>query len=212
MAQPFEQERLLRDEEELEGTLLPTARPIVGEAADGTSTTLTATAAPESYFEYSEQYSAPPALTIVHAPSIPPYTCNTPAATLQRERETVARAQQRAVIKAEAELSEIDRAKRQVYAINYYTNAAVQAANERAKDKNRLEESGLTQTSATVPLEPVPVRAPQPAREHYPGSYGKEYEPSDYNVSEYKSVYETGDFGTSPSGYKVAEYKSIYDS
>jgi hypothetical protein len=115
----------------------------------------------------------------------------------EHDRRVASLATHRGLMQAEQELEEIQRANREVGAIQYFANARVQEANRAAAIQNRAEEMGLKKISKTEKYVPPPAKK----EEFYAGTFGKEYEVSDYETRDY----ETRDYGTS-------EYKSVYDS
>ena len=80
----------------------------------------------------------------------------------------------------------------------------VESATPRGLLQNYKEETGLVQTSATLPELPpshAVERMPPPREpEYFTGTYGKEYQIGTYQTNEY----ETADYATTP-------YKSVYE-
>ena len=77
-----------------------------------------------------------------------------------------------------------------------------EVANPSARVQNYREETGMTQTSSTVPAETCAPTAPLNTKEpeFFMGTYGKDYEVSEY---------QTGDYETTE--YETKPYKSVYD-
>ena len=133
---------------------------------------------------------------------------NTPYATpydADMERRIAEEATRRGRMLSEQEIQDIRRVNYNANAINNHEQQKVALANQNALYQNYKEETGLTQTSSTIPYEAVAIPATSTATreaEYFPGgTYGKGgYEISDYETS----TYETTD-------YKFTEYKSVYD-
>jgi len=203
-----DEERLLRDTSELEGTLLPTARPIenVGDADMIGDVQEAAAATPATYFDYSQLDNDQTAeVEIIEAPAIPGLSSDMRNDS-DRERHLLHLAQQRGMIDADREMEDIRRAKTNVFAVNYYTKEEVRRGNQRASDLKRKEDAGALQTSATVSKEEYVPPPPehQTKREEFKGTYGSEYKVKEYELGT-EDRYETAD-------YEVSEYKSIYES
>jgi len=191
----------LRDEEELEGTLLlPEALPVAIDDETGddvpTTTVTTATAMPVSHFEYSSADKEEEEDDIEVAPTIP-----TDGSDFRLSKDAVARGVRKGRMHAEQEKEDIRRANRNVYAIDYNTREAIKHGNRYASEKKRAEDKGLTQTSWTQGNEQYTPQTWSPAPEFYEGTYGSEYEVKEYDTG----AYDTKD-------YDVSEYKSVYES
>jgi hypothetical protein len=105
--------------------------------------------------------------------------------------------------KAAQEVANINRHNREIIpAINNMHERQIDAANQKAAWHNFREEHGLTQTSATLPVDDsAPTESRETtAPEFYAGTYGKEYQVSEYTTSEYT----TTEYDTTP-------YKSVYE-
>ena len=131
-----------------------------------------------------------------------PYT--TPYDT-EMERRIAEEATRRGRMLSEQEILDIRRINFKANAINNHDQLKVALANQNAMYQNYKEETGLTQTSSTIPYEAVAIPAGTATTrepEYFPGgTYGKGgYEIADYETS----TYETTD-------YKFTEYKSVYD-
>jgi hypothetical protein len=111
---------------------------------------------------------------------------------------------QRGQAKAAQEVANIHRHNRQIIpAINNMHERQIDAANQKAAWHNFREEHGLTQTSATLPMEataPPESRETTTAPEFYAGTYGKEYQVSEYTTSDYTTT-----------EYETTPYKSVYE-
>jgi hypothetical protein len=133
---------------------------------------------------------------------------NTPYTTPydpEMERRIAEEATRRGHMLSEQEIQDIRRVNYKANAINNQEQLKVALANQNAMYQNYKEETGLTQTSSTIPYEAVAIPTSTTATrepEYFPGgTYGKGgYEISDYETS----TYETTD-------YKFTEYKSVYD-
>ncbi len=133
---------------------------------------------------------------------------NTPYSTQydpDLERRIAQEATRRGRMLSEQEIQDIRRINSKADAINNHEKHKVALANQNAFYQNYKEETGLTQTSSTIPYEAVAVpttskAASEPA--YFPGgTYGT----SGYEISEYEtSNYDTKD-------YECNEYKSVYD-
>lgn len=126
-------------------------------------------------------------------------TPDTDAADRRAARTGTLRGQQQ----AQREVQELLRHNRDIPVRNFAEQQRiVESATPRGLVQNYKEETGLTQTSATVPKDPPYVAKP-PAREpeFFAGTYGKEYQMGEYQTKEY----ETSEYETTP-------YKSVYES
>jgi hypothetical protein len=149
---------------------------------------------------------------------IPVSTTNQEMSTLLSERErAVARlAAYRGRIQAEQELEDIQRAARNIRAIQYYSEREVEEANRQARERMRAEEYGMVHEVArlnqAIALHESSKQQPPASsqerqcveeqnQQSQMGTFGKEYEVSKYDTM-YK--YNIGD-------YKIAEYKSVYE-
>lgn len=206
--QPSVELRNLRDMDELEGTLLlPRAQAVQGSDAAA----IAATAVPVESFVYEQNTTgAASATTAVvvsendekeieyapEAPTLPLY--NDDMTREQKERAAMAKAKQRARQVAEAENDAIRKGLRESKANEYHTARQVQEANERAKIRNaqgvQIEEDKWF--GREKPQEPK--EKPNPS---FSNKYGGGYEVAKYEVSNYATK----------DDYQVSEYRSIYD-
>jgi len=128
---------------------------------------------------------------------------NVTSYTPERERALAHLAAHRGRLQAEQELEEIQRASRNIGAIQYYSKAEVEAANRLARERMRAEEMGRTQTNERAPAVKEWENNSSAKRkvECRQGTFGKDYE-----VSEYASVYEYD-----VKDYQTSSYKSVYE-
>jgi hypothetical protein len=108
----------------------------------------------------------------------------------------------RGLIDAETEAENIERGNRHVYSINYFQDEQIREGNRRARERQLREDLGLDQTSASsAPEAPSSSSGmPRVQQEYYDGTYGKEYQVSEYDVSTYNT-----------SEYEVKPYSSVYE-
>jgi hypothetical protein len=119
------------------------------------------------------------------------------------ERRIAEEATRRGRMLSEQEIQDIRRINCNANAMNNQEQQRVALANQNALYQNYKEETGLTQTSSTMPCVAVAVPASTVKDSEYfaEGTYGK----GGYEINEYEtSTYETTD-------YKCTEYKSVYD-
>eukprot|EP00540_Astrosyne_radiata_P011933 CAMPEP_0116826538 /NCGR_PEP_ID=MMETSP0418-20121206/2582_1 /TAXON_ID=1158023 /ORGANISM="Astrosyne radiata, Strain 13vi08-1A" /LENGTH=204 /DNA_ID=CAMNT_0004455179 /DNA_START=117 /DNA_END=731 /DNA_ORIENTATION=+ len=193
----------LRDLDELEGTLLlPTATAVDANTA---TRSVAQTAVPIGSFQYEDtssiereenlyyQGSTNNNASLPVAPLLPSYDNS-----VEQERRTeqaVSQAEVHGRIEAEREKEAIRKAARDIYAINYHADRQVEAANDVADQRKRVEVTG------DQPLrEDRKVEKEESTPAFLNNSYGGGYEVSEYNVMEYDT-----------QDYNVSEYKSIYD-
>lgn len=196
-----------RDQDELEGTLLlPTATAL------NAGSNFAPGAVPTAHFEYAhveaataDAQAAVDINDIPTAPLIPKF--DNLKARENAELHKTALGQVRGIQQAEMERAQIAKADVETYAINYHVNRHVEEANRNARrrnmegveiekdtwfgrEKDHKMETNLVATAPPKKIEPAFTES---------SSGG-------YEVSEYKFT----DYSTS-SDYQVTEYKSVYD-
>lgn len=177
-----------RDPLELEGTLLPTAEPVVGDDDEQVPAAVV--------FDYDQKQ--PVTEIILDAPTVPTHvTSHDP----EQDKRLLERGARNGLFDADAEIDAIQRNNRDTYAHQYNAKAQLQQANKHAASIQRKEDTGAVQTTDTMPQDnfvPPPV---EKLPEFYPGTYGKGYEVAEYDTKKYDT-----------SEYNVAKYKSVYES
>ena len=155
----------------------------------------------------------PTTTTVVRAPDVPVVrdavaipsgddALNQNAAAL--DRALTKAGERKGRVMAEEEIERIQRASRDIGAINYYAKASVKEANVSAKKEVEAESRAKFQTASAkhdAALNKTDQIPPRKEPEFYAGTYGKDYEVSEYDTS----AYDTRD-------YEVAKYKSVYES
>jgi hypothetical protein len=192
---------IMRDEDELEGALLPVAMAVGGGGGGGGGTG----AMPISTFDYDTAIPAEARQQEQVAFSIP--TNNTKSAVADDSRSRVKQAQQTGLIAQEEENEAIRRANCKVYAKTYHAERAVQEANQLA---HRRDFYGLqVQEEESSPA--VNQRAQKEKNEQAANNQNKQEQPKGYNVG----GYQVGDYQVATdyevNDYKMPEYKSVYD-
>lgn len=182
--------RMLRDEEELEGALLPVASQIGGPSG------ATVSAAPIGRFEYGSlaEVEEGEGQQEQVAYAIPQASRD---AIADDSMPAVKRAEVKGLIAAETEKEAIGKGERRIFAKNYYTQQAVENANRIARDRDG-QGLQLPETSCSLPtLVDGPSETPTQKSGYKVGGYevneyqfGNDYETQDYAISEYKSVYD----------------------
>jgi hypothetical protein len=174
----------VRDLDELEGCLLPSAEAVLVEDTglpEATASIATAQA---------NRLVAPSLAPLGHDP--------------QLDKMLLAIAHHKGKMKSELEQAVIRAGNQEVFSKNYFQKEEIRLGNKRAGELNLLEEGWVRQLSdhvvepSPLPAKAAPVPAPAPAPPQ--NSYGGEYQVSDY---------ETGAYDT--SDYEVQEYKSVYE-
>jgi hypothetical protein len=179
---------ILREEEELEGALLPVATEVISEFPQSATA-----AVPLTTFDYETAM----AVEQEHiAYSIPQ---NERAAVADDSRTRVKLAERTGLIHSEEEREAIQLANRKVFSKDYHAREAVQKANEAAKQRDHF---GLQMPAPPQPKEADSKRlaCSEPKKEEgYKNgggyaveeySFGTDYETNEYKPSEYKSVYD----------------------
>jgi hypothetical protein len=193
----------IREEDELEGVLLPVATPLgVSAGCRGA-----AAAVPLYTFDYDTAITSELQQEMEQvAYSIP--TTASKSAVVDDSRTRVKQAEQIALVSQEEENEAIRRANRNIYAKAYHTERGVEEANQLAhqRDFEGLEVKE-DPPSAAKNLRGQKEKKKQEQDENNRGNMKpKGYSAGGYEVSEYRfgSDYEV-------SEYKVSEYKSVYD-
>lgn len=159
-------------------------------------------------YSHDDSYVVHEATSAVPAGKVPHNTPYTTPYDADMERRIAEEATRRGRKLSEQEIQDIRRINYKAPALNNHEQQKVMLANQNALYQNYKEETGLTQTSSTIPYEAVAIPTTSAAAaatsepEYFPGgTYGKGgYEIADYETS----TYETKD-------YKFTEYKSVYD-
>jgi len=121
--------------------------------------------------------------------------------------------EERGRIDVDQEATLVEKNQRNVNAIHYHQQADVQEANAHAKQVQQQEESGKVQTTTAMATrhkvtssapssEKPPQETTEPQTEAATGTFGQEYEVAEYQIG---GGYDTQD-------YEVKEYKSVYDA
>lgn len=185
----------VRDIEELEGALLPVATQIQEQP------NIENPAVPIAYFEYEETAFVEEPDSVAH--SLPQ---NERAAIADDSKIRVKLAEQRGKILSETEKEAIRNMNRQAFSKNYFTKQEMKAANQKAKyrDAEGLQiadrDSVITTSSQPSLAEEAVTRSTIDATgdqnqekggyEVEEFSFGDSYEIKDYDVQEYRSVYD----------------------
>lgn len=181
-----------RDGDELEGTLLPP----VAVPVDQSSHQVAAAAVPVEAFVYNEDMMADEAeADIPTAPFLPTYQNG--QTREEMEKLAIAMAKRRGKIEAEREKEFIQKASREQYSKNWHAKRQVQVANDEARRRNQ-QGVHVTEDKYDVAREKQKEEQPDYA---FPSSYKGGYEVSEYETTEYKAS----------DDYEVSEYKSVYD-
>ena len=182
----------LRDYEELQGTLLPTAT-VVEPSAPLEDDLPTAQEFPTTNQRNNQR--------VEEAPFIPP------APSDDRYRmegqHTLARAQQQGRLAAYTERNNVMRLNQTVPAYNNQAELEVDRANQVARIENYRERQLVNPPIATPPLETArPKKKTQQQQESTPPTNNREgYQVQEYDIGEYDGGY----------SYEISEYKSDYD-
>jgi hypothetical protein len=186
----------LLDREELDGTLLaPASEETENSALPKAEPVLLAAEEPNQ--DAAVPTTLPPVLpsksTSLHNPV--------------RDKARADRGTRLGLVQTELEAEGVERENRNVYAVNYFQDEKVRQANEHARERQRKEDLGVTQTSYASAVEEEAEasamaggKAVAPSEEFFEGTYGKEYEVSSYDVSSYET-----------SEYDVTRYTSVYE-
>jgi hypothetical protein len=217
MSNPVTTAYVLRDDDELEGTLLlPVAEAINGNANNNTAATA---ALPISYFSYdTEQEEEAAAAAVTEVEQEPALAFTFPVyedgQLHTHARTIVALAEQTGLIASEEERLAIRKGSTKAFAQGYHAQREVDIANANAKRRNR---QGLQVVNADAQLQERLQQQHQPQQQanevEYDVSKDKKadataggYKMGGYDVHEYKmsDSYNTTD-------YQVSQYKSVYD-
>ncbi len=115
------------------------------------------------------------------------------------------RATRHGLVSAEQELDDIQRANANVWAQNYYARAAVNEANRLSRNRTQLDNLVSRDSSTTGDLDQNGKSikksiSSQLKSAGLQGTFGQEYEVSDYDVTEYAT-----------KDYDVSTYNSVYE-
>ena len=220
----------VREYDELEGTLLPTAE-LVEPSGQPNDTTHVATvlsidgpapAGRSSHVPQQQQQEE----EIRYAPVIPSdhhsnnnHHCYYETNALHnsaRHAHLLQTGEHRGRLLNEQEREDVRRNARDIRAKNYQEEQALNEANQRARQRQGQEDAGFVQTTmdmeynnndnnASGTNDPTIAMPPRTMTDtttnHNTGTFGHEYEVSEYAV---------GDYDT--QDYQISEYKSVYDS
>jgi hypothetical protein len=203
--------QLLRDEEDLEATLLPVATRLDGNQANAT----TATALPLDYFNYDTALAEEAQHELI-APSLPERYDGT--LIDEQDSQLVKVAQRSGLIAAAEEKEAIRKADLRGYAQSYHEQNRIQTANKNAKQRDRQglqmkndqqEQARLARYHAqkeeeefTLQIQQESSRSSSSSSKKPTSGYkaGGGYQTSDYQVESYDT-----------KEYQVSQYKSVYD-
>ncbi|KAL7573146.1 hypothetical protein ACA910_018812 [Epithemia clementina (nom. ined.)] len=134
----------------------------------------------------------------------------TTTTTTTKEEEQLQLGETRGRCLNEMEQEDVRRNAREIRAIQYHQAQHLQQANQRARQVQGQEDAGFVQTTIameynnndqTIAKHPISANTTGHNDVEYQGTFGRQYEVSDYTVSEYDT-----------QEYDVTEYKSLYDS
>lgn len=191
---PLEMASGPRDTDELEGTLLPPVAVPVDENPNQMATA----AVPVTAFVYTNENSLNTAdAEIPTAPFLPLYQ---DSQTRQEvEQQALVKGKRRGKMEAETEKEEIGKASRETYAKNYHATRKVEVANEEARRRN-AQGVQVDQDRYTTAQGPNPKKKEE-EEYAFQSSYKNGYEVKEYETTEYQTS----------DDYEVSEYKSVYD-
>jgi hypothetical protein len=203
--------QILRDEEELEATLLPVATPL-DEGNQHANAAATLTALPVDYFNYDTALAEEVQQELV-APALPERYDGTIFDEQDSQRVKVA--QRSGLIAAQEEKEAIRKADLRGYAQSYHEHNRIQTANKNAKQRDQQglqmrndqqEQERLARYHAQKEQETFNLQIQQESSNSSsknPSSgytVGGGYQTSEYQVGSYDT-----------SDYQVSQYKSMYD-
>ncbi|CAJ1966879.1 unnamed protein product [Cylindrotheca closterium] len=203
----------LRDDDELEGTLLPASFPVAG----GETVPLAATAYPIDNFEYNQATMARAEAQYQQEEQTQqeayPLEQNERTALSDDSRTRVKYGARTGMIQQEAENEAIRRSNRKVFTHDYRERQLIKEANRKARTVDTLERMGRTPamtenrqstSSNTTPARAEKKNAGAPTTKKS-SSAGSGYKMGGYEVKEYNiGSYDCGN-------YNISEYKSVYD-
>lgn len=206
--------QVLRDEEELEATLLPVATRLEGNQQYANAAT--ATALPLDYFNYDTAL-AEEARQVHVAPALPERYDGT--IVDEQDSQRLKLAQRSGLIAAEAEKVAIRKADLRGYAQGYHEQDRIQAANRNARERNRQglqmktdqqEQARLARCEAQREEEEFDLQIQQESNSNTKSNSSKK-PTSGYAVGGgyQTSEYQVGSYDTNE--YQVSQYKSVYD-
>jgi hypothetical protein len=182
-----------RDTDELEGALLPPVAVPVNENPQ-----LAAAAVPVTAFVYDESQDAVTAeADIPTAPFLPLY--QNEQSREEVEQQAIAKGKRRGKIEAESEKQAVGKASREHYSKNYHAARRVEVANDEARRRNQ-EGVHVKEDKYTVRRSGDEKKDEQQDLA-FPSSYKNGYEVAEYETSDYHAS----------DDYEVSEYKSVYD-
>jgi hypothetical protein len=194
---PIVEATAVRDEDELEGTLLPAS----GENDE--TTALAAAAYPVEHFDYTDASLAQDQRQYQLDEHVAyPLEQNNRAAMSDDSRSRVRYAEQNGIVASEQELEAIRRNNRKVLSHDYFERQSFQKANRNARTEDSIERQGRTpQMTENQPTPSGELKKEEKKDTTAAGGYHV----GGYEVKEYETEnYETID-------YKTSEYKSVYD-
>lgn len=184
-----------RDTDELEGTLLPPTAVPVDENPQ-----LAAAAVPVTAFLYDENQDAVTAETdIPTAPFLP--LDQGEQSREEKEQQAITMGKRKGKIQAESEKQGIGKASGESFAKNWHAKRQVERGNEEARRRNQ---EGVQVKEDKYTVERPDEKKGSAEKEDY--AFQSTYK-SGYDVAEY----ETTDYRASDD-YDVSEYKSVYES
>jgi hypothetical protein len=193
-----------RSIDEVEGTLLPVARQIQGVNDHGAIDAVPVqtfeydTALAEEERELREQALQEP-LIAHYIPMGISTTAHNPDSIADDSRNAVKHAERTGIQRSEEEKDAIRKANRKVHAHNYFEQQEFEAANQRARRRNRegLQvsphpslSSSLSFTTSSNTDKSETQRHREPGYQVHEYNIADNYETCSYDVKEYKSVYE----------------------
>jgi hypothetical protein len=218
IAQPLldNQGRITRDPNELEGTLLPIAQEVFPD--NNNSHQAAPTAVPIQFFDYdvalaneNEEEQEQDSIRIAHPIPFSDGRPN-PNSIADDSQMAVKNAEHVGRIKTEEELDAIRKANTRVYTNNYYEHQAIQLANQIAQQRNKEglkikpKSTSITKSNkaneSTVSTSTTSSTTASTNSDNCGHKVGGGYQIHDYQLGE--TNYETSD-------YDVKDYKSVYD-
>ena len=194
-----------RDEEELEGALLPVATAVGQNDPNTTTSIATVIPSTETVFDYDTALQQEYQLQEEEAVAIPDNgTTLNYAGVADDSRTTVSRAQTAGKISSEEEIQSIRKANQKVFSHNYFEKQSFKAANARAKQRDR-EGMDVRNDHIEEQMAAKAKAAAEAKKQAEASQQSKEYQPKGYQISEY----DCGSYQT--SDYEISEYKSVYD-
>jgi hypothetical protein len=193
------EEFILRDEDELEGSLLPAAVPIPWSSMATASSMST-----QAVFDQTPTFAIDN--EVLDAIPIPNMMFGYDP---EHEKELLRQADRSGAIDVEEERRIAQRERQRLYALECTTKSQIRLANQRARELHALEElrggsevledfmAKFDETDMSTSTQALATRAP----ELHEGTFGKEYDVKPYDVNNYET-----------QEYLVSKYKSVYES